>query len=464
MKKISLYIKLLIILPILSINLLFLSCNETKEELSLKEEKKKAEAEKKILIRVWDYARNKEAAEWEQAAIKKFEEMHPECKIHFTKIAWTEGRRKILVTANSNDPPDVVGGGFMYQLLNSNIYEPIDDFFKDELSDFHPSTLKPFFYKGKHYAVPWYITAYALVLNLDLFKKFNVEPPKDGLWTMEEFKKKLSELTYYPDGKPTGIYGLNFNITEEHYEAWGFFYAEGVKILSDDGKRCLFNSPEAIRAIKNLIDIEQNMKVAYSAKGSVRQEESWRNFFNLRKSAITAQGTWAVSTIRTINKNIEERKTENMKQDTQRGQRIMETIDFQIAMFPTGKNGVPVLASAGVGNFAIFKQKDPVKRKLCFELVKFLTNTENQKIFALAQTQFPTRISVGKLYDEDPVMSRIQPYISEAISHPCHPAWNRIDGIIQKNTQLALMGVLSIEEAVEQAEKEVNRVLRKYKN
>lgn len=439
------------------------SCEPDKEEISLKEDIIKANKDNKILIRYWDFSRNKEATLWEREALKQFEETHPECRIRYTRVAWTEGRRKISVAINSGDPPDIIGGGFLYQFLDKDVFEPIDDYFKDELKDFYPSALQPFFYKGKHYAVPWYITAYALFLNLDLFEKYGVEPPKDGIWTFEEFSQKIKALSYNKDGTPTGIYGFNFNFSEEHYEAWGFLYSEGVKIISDDGTKCLLNNQQTIEAIQKLIDFERKEKTAYSGKGSYRQEESWTNFFHLRKSAITAQGIWAVSTLRAYNNDILVNLSSDMKKDKD-AIPSRELFNFQIALFPIGKSGKPILTSAGVGNFVITKQESEKKKDLCFELVKFLTNAENQKIFASAQTQFPTRISAGNIYADDPVMNRIQPYIGEAISHPTHPAWNRIDGIVQKYMQLAFLEILTVQEAVAEAEKEINRVLRKYIN
>lgn len=441
----------------------FFSCSKDDEEISLKEDLKKAQEDKKILIRYWDFTRNRDASLWEKNALKAFEASHPQCRIRYTRISWIEGNTKIQLAANSGAPPDVVGSGFMSHLVKGDLLETIDEEFKDELSDFHPSALSPFYYKGKHYAVPWYITAYVLCLNLDLFNKYNVEPPENGIWTQDEFIEKMKAITFYPDGKPTGVHGMNFNINEAHYESWGFLYVNGAKILSDDGSRCLLNSPETEFAIQSLIDLEQKLKIGYSARGSIRQEESWKNFLYNRKSAVSPQGIWAVSSLRAYNKSLKTGAIkDNPRYEYMRENGLLNPIDFQIALFPTGKLGKPILTSAGVGNFIIFKQKSDEKKKLCFELVKFLTNAENQKIFSKAQSQFPARISAGNIYADDPVLSRIEPYISEAISHPCHPAWNRIDGIVQKYIQLSLMGEMTVKESVAEAEKEINRVLRKY--
>lgn len=77
--------------------------------------------------------------------------------------------------------PDIVPIGSDYSIISKGVLEPLDEYLTvDEIKDFRESALKSVTYDRKIYGIPWMMTTYTMVLNLDLFSQRGVEPPENG--------------------------------------------------------------------------------------------------------------------------------------------------------------------------------------------------------------------------------------------------------------------------------------------
>ena len=130
--------------------------------------------------------------------------------------------------------------------ISQDVLEPLNDYLVPVLDDFHASYIDSVSYGGKIYAVPWYKACYVMLLNLDQFDKFGVEPPRGGQWTYDEFLAKMKALTKFekPDGTmldalPPRVmqagkqhYGLATNLGPMEYEAYSIIFNAGGRILT----------------------------------------------------------------------------------------------------------------------------------------------------------------------------------------------------------------------------------------
>ena len=177
--------RLIILLVLLSTLILMMSC-------------RKKEASDKITIEVWDYPRPKETTSvWQQQVFRNFEKKHPNVKVDYTLLSWGRGGQKLDVSVASGTYPDLCGGGMKPSYVLQEVLEPLDAYITpEERADINPEAMKICQFENKTYAFPWYATVYLTILNLDVFKERNVAPPKDGVWTWDEFVEKMKKLTF----------------------------------------------------------------------------------------------------------------------------------------------------------------------------------------------------------------------------------------------------------------------------
>lgn len=413
------------------------------------------------VIQFWDYQRGELLNAWQEETIAQFEQQHERVRVEITRLPWQGGAQKLDIAVFSGKPPDVGGSALNIAFVEQGMVEPWDDFLTEEdYADIYPSALEACRWEGHIWAMPWYKTAYVMLLNLDLFRAANVTPPRNHQWTWEEFLDKMKSLTVDldDDGIPDQ-YGVGFNIFPEEFESWAFLYNEGTEILSEDRRECLFNSAATIRGVQKLYDLAHTVRVAPMRSGGMRHFETWNAFTNDWRTAVTCQGLWAIHAQRRNNRE-SERFNDSLRQSG-RTEGFRRVMDFDVALFPTPGTGEPILASAGVGNFVIFKQTDSHKRDLCVELVRHLTSGEAQHALT-RQSLFPTRRSAGNLYGEDPILSFLYPYVAEAKVHPLHPEWVNIDKTLSKELQLAVLGNKPIVQAVEDGDRRVQILLDRY--
>jgi len=426
--------------------------------------------EGRILIDVWDFPRPGPHGVatyakdfWQNRLLEQFEQMHPEVKIRFTRLSWTKGEQKLDISVMGNTPPDVAGSAMKFAYVEKGILEPIDPYLTPEdLDDYYPAMLEAFSYQGHVWAWPWYATVYTMVLNKDIFAERGVELPTNGIWTWEEFVEKMQRLTFDRDGDgKIDVYGVGFNVMPGNNEAWAIIYGEGGRSLSPDGEHFAFDSPEAIRGIQKLIDLEHKYRVALPNTGGLTQDATW-NLFGTHpgKTAVTCQGTWSISNLVNTNK----KRAENNAKWIAEGKpdMVRSLMNFAVACFPIGSSGQLLTASPGIGNWVVFRQEDAEKRRLCMELARFLTNGENQEYCRYLGT-FPTRRSAGDLYADDPergeYMRIVQQALPNMVIRPFHPLWQKIDERIARQMQLAMLNRKTAPEAMAVAKEEVEQLL-----
>jgi multiple sugar transport system permease protein len=423
-----------------------------------------------ITIDVWDFPRpgpqgvaTYSRDHWEYQLLDEFERMHPQVKIRFTRLSWLKGEQKLDISVMGNTPPDVAGSAMKFAYVERGILEPIDPYLTPEdREDYYAAMLDAFTYQGHTWAWPWYATCYTMVLNKDIFTERGVALPKNGIWNWDEFVEKMQQLTFDRDGDgKTDVYGVGFNVQPGNNEAWAFIYGEGGRSLTPDDQKFAMDSPEAIGGIQKLIDLEHKYHVALPNTGGLTQDETWNLFgANPGRTAVTCQGTWSISNLVKTNKT----RAENNAKWVAEGKpdMVRPLMNFAVACFPIGSSGELLTASPGIGNWVVFKQEDPEKRRLCMELARFLTGAASQQN-CLYMGTFPTRRSVGDIYAADPELSEhmgiVQQALPNMVIRPFHPLWQKIDERIARQIQLAMLDRKTAQEAMATARKEVEGLL-----
>lgn len=382
-----------------------------------------------------------------QDRIKKFEEANPGVKVELVQVPWAEMGTKLTTAIAGQAWPDIApvdlsGGGVKLSQVEQGILTPLDKYLtKEEKDAYYPAALDAYTHNGKLYGLPTSMTVHTLLLNLDLFKQANVEPPKDGKWTWEEFQTKMKALTTKIGDKQ--VYGFSTYIRKGYFEFWPFLLMDGGQIIKD-GKFAM-NSPEVIGALKKMQDLKLVDKATSPEYGIENTGDVFKAFAlpEKRYVAVEPWATWAIATLR--------------------DNKVYKMDNFMVAEYPTGKSGKPVTIS-GVGGLVVFKQPDAAKEAMVVKLAKFLANDDVQFDYAKFYGTMPaTKTATAKNpFDGNPHMQRAVKMLEHAVALPSKvEGWSQVEPLVNAQLQLVIAGEKKPEEAMANVAKDAEPLLQK---
>jgi multiple sugar transport system substrate-binding protein len=198
-------------------------------------------------------------------------------------------------------PPDLflMNYRFYGQYASRDVLEPlgpyVDDSSKFEEDDFYPQALDAFRWKDELMCLPQNISSLVLYFNRDLFKRFKVPPPRDGmLWN--ELVIKAQQMTRDKNGQQVkgadpdmpqagtaqpAVYGLG--VEPVIIRLAPFVWSNGGEIVGDDEKptRFTLDTPQAQEAISQLFGLRTNFGVVPNDE-EVEAEDDESRFANGR--------------------------------------------------------------------------------------------------------------------------------------------------------------------------------------
>ncbi|HUF11120.1 MAG TPA: ABC transporter substrate-binding protein, partial [Rhodothermales bacterium] len=190
-----------------------------------------------------------------------FNTTHPDVQVVRSQKSWNMIREVLYTNFSAGKGPDVMTGHANYaaEFGESGYFKPIDEYadFEEVKSWFLPNIMESTKYKGRYYGVPFNALAFVLVLNKDLFDAEGLSPPR----TWSEFRDAARRLTKDLDGDGSidqwGLVLLGGDKAAFSYRMAPFIYKAGGDILSDDLKTAVFDSPEAVSAVRLFADMYQ---------------------------------------------------------------------------------------------------------------------------------------------------------------------------------------------------------------
>lgn len=418
-----------------------------------------------MTLEFWDFPHLPKTSEYIQRAIARFEQENPGVRIRYTRLPWQDGQQKVALSVNAGRPPDVCGQvNVSPQFIAQDVLEPLNDYLADDITDIYPSYLDAVTYRGRIYALPWYKACYVMLLNLDLFEQFGVEPPRNGRWTWDEFLEKMRRLTTNRDGRQ--YYGLVTNLGPVEYEAYSVIFNFGGRVLVKDANG-LVNSGVVktgfAEGLRRLVALEYEHHVAMPGIGAMTQEQSWNVWRDSRTCAASFQGAWCITAVQVANEAVE--RTNARKMASGRADETIKPVRWMIAAPPSDGETTPVLGSSGLGTYVVFKQKDPRKRDLAVKFIKALTTGEGQTILK-HENVYPSRRSTGNLWAHDPMLGPVFELFPDGVMSPLVPGTERVDKVLQQEVQKALLRdpktgrpQVTPEQAVKTADEKIRAIL-----
>ncbi|AOY74785.1 ABC transporter substrate-binding protein [Clostridium formicaceticum] len=404
----------------------------------------KKQTEWRGVISFWDFPRlDKKTGtnfRWIYEKIRAFEKENPGVYIDFKPLDWEKGGIKLDTAIKMGNPPDILPIGSDYSILSKEVLQPLDPYLtNEEINSFKEDAIKAVSYNGHIWGLPWMLSTYTLVLNLDLFHEKGVEPPVDGNWTYEEFIEKLQQLTY--DSKGNGKidhFGFNSFVQSGYYNIWGILLSDGGEVINNDFQYAFYDEA-AVMGVEKLIHLKQKYNVTPADFGENTSNAAWTSFYKDKNVAVYPVGTWALNVL------------ENLKNEG-------TGFDYQVANYPTGKLGKPITMASGVGAYGIYKQEESKKLEMCVKFLKYLSAEEHQKELGRLGV-FPVKKKVDNIYVDDAMMTKIYENVENIKIIPPHPYWKEIDKILQNEIRMGILENKSPQQVINDAQEKVNTLL-----
>jgi sn-glycerol 3-phosphate transport system substrate-binding protein len=354
---------------------------------------------------------------------------------------------KALTAVKSGEPPvtSILLSTDMFTLIDEDAIVPFDDLIKTAedrawLKSFFPAFMENSQTGRKTWGIPFQRSTVVLYYNKEAFKEAGLDPNRPpGTWQeMADYAQKLTRRDASGNVTQWGV-----QIPSSGFPYWlfqGLAIENGVNLMNEAGTQVYYDKPEVIGALQYWVDLVNKYKV--HPPGIVEWGTTPKDFFE-RKVAMM----WTTTGNLTNVKN-------NAK------------FDFGVAMLPAGtQRGSPT----GGGNFYIFKKSTPAQREAAFKFIKWVTTPERAAKWGIDTGYVAVRADAW----DTPTMKQyvagfppaavardqLQYAKAELSTHDNQ----RVTKALNDGLQAALTGTKTPEQAMKDAQREADRLLRSYK-
>ncbi|AJY75492.1 ABC transporter substrate-binding protein [Paenibacillus beijingensis] len=367
--------------------------------------------------------------------IAKFKQQHPNIDVKIQLTPWSEYWTKLETAGTGGTLPDVfwMNGGTLPKYAANGLLLQLDDYAKQDSFDFgaYPQPLVNLYsYDDKHYGVPKDYDVVGLWYNKTLFDEAHIPYP-DETWDWNKAVEVAKKLT----NPEKGIWGLpaQFQGQTGYYNT---ILEAGGGFISEDGKKSLYDTPEAIRGLKLQTDLIHVHKVSPTL--AQMTDTAPKDLFKSGKVAMLTDGSW----------NVKDFATNEYTKDK-----------IDIAVLPKDKLRTCVIH--GLGNVAAANTKHP---KEVWEFLKFLGSKEAAEIQAKDGTALPAIAGGQELWIKSVPQFHLQKFIdmaNQSIQLPRAPVTAKLDGLEAEYLKKAYTGEATPEQAAKELAEKITEQLNK---
>ena len=376
-----------------------------------------------------------------RSMLREWEQQHPGMRVRWTDLPFGSVERKLLAAVFARTAPDVVNLNplFAANLASKGGLLPLQQQLSPQTrASYLPRVLQAAEQEGELYALPWYLTARITLANQRLLRQAGYARPP----------QRWEEVPAYAEAvkRRTGRYALFVTVVPDgSAELLESLVQMGVQLV-DDRQRARFNSPAGRRAFAFWTDLYR--------RGLLPREvvsQGFRRAIELYQSGELAQLASGAEFLATIKTNAP--------------QVAADTVPYPPL---TGADGA---ANVAVMNLAISRQsRHP---KLAVDLASFITNPRNQLRFAQAARVLPSsapalgtlerelKAAQGVADGDNTLVGRARLLSAETLQRarvlvPADPGVKRLQAILYGQLQRAMLGQLSSDAALAEAERHWN--------
>ena len=379
--------------------------------------------------------------------VADFMKANPDIKVNAIYAGnYNDARIKALAALKSGKPAQlsVMFSIDIYELIEQGAIVAFDDIVetaeeKAWLKKFYPALMENGMTQGKVWGIPFQRSTIVMYYNKDAFRDAGLDPAKPpATWgELVSMGKKLVKKS----GGQTMRWGAMIPSTGYPYWMFGALTKQNGQVLMNaDGNKTYFDAPATVSALQFWHDLGNKHGVMPS--GTIEWGTLRKNFL---------EGTTAIMWHSTGNLTVVKKRAK---------------FDFGVAMLPASKGrGTPT----GGGNFYIFKKSSPAERKASMKLIRFLTQPQRTAEWSMKTGYIGTRPDA---YETDALKKYVASFPPAAVARDqlkfataelSTYQTGRVRKLLDDAIQAALVGTKSPQNALGSAQKQADRLLKRYR-
>jgi ABC-type glycerol-3-phosphate transport system substrate-binding protein len=377
--------------------------------------------------------------------LTQFVAENPDLSVTTEIVDWNTLYPKLQTAFVAGQPPDVflLHASEIPQFANfgvlmdlSSWYTSGGGWFPDE--DLAPSTYNGMSFNGVLYGIPLDNHGRGQWANLDAFERAGVDPNTEPPTTYEGWVDLFQRLTLdvngnnaqSPDFDPANVAQWGTAMSEWPYVNYFSTLAQnGGRMVSEDGTTATVNSPEAVAALQQLVDLIYTYNVSAPQAGF----DPWQSWAG-GTVALVPTGTWF--------RNF-----------------AVDQTDISWAAWPQWQFGEQPATWFGAHTFMLPNSLEGDKLEAVQRMIQWIS--ENQVAWA-ASGQVPARLSAQEVLDPENYPSNIllgETFTEYGVMEIQHVAILEIQAAIDPEISAALNGQKTPQQALDDANARIQAIL-----
>jgi len=377
-----------------------------------------------------------------------FEKENPGIKVKpIYSGTYQESIVKALTAMKSGEPP------VLSVLLSTDMFTLIDEGAivdwtglatspEDQawLKSFYPAFMENSQTGGKVWGIPFQRSTIVLYWNKDMFKEAGFDPNRapENWKEMLQYAQKLTKRDASGNVTQWGV-----QVPSSGFPYWlfqGFTTPNNVVLMNKAGNQTYYDNPAVIEALQYWVDLSQKHKVM--PPGIIEWGTTPKDFFE-KKIAMM----WTTTGNLTNVKN-------NAK------------FDFGVAMLPASKRrGSPT----GGGNFYLFKKSTPAQQQAALKFAKWITSAERAAQWGIETGYVAVRpaawetLAMRKYAAGFPPAVVARDQLEFSVAELSTHDNQRVTKALNDGLQAALTGTKKPDQAMKDAQREAERILKPHR-
>jgi multiple sugar transport system substrate-binding protein len=372
-----------------------------------------------------------------QPLIRQFEAQHPDIKVKVQSIPWGAAHEKLLTAVAGQSTPDVC------QLGNTWIpeFQAIGALLALDSMIAHSTIVDQHNYFegiwntniiGKNtYGIPWYVDTRLLFYRKDILARAGFSRPPQNWDEWLELSYQIKKLSSPQQRRYAAFFSLIYN-------DWGvpviLILANGGRLLKNNDCYGAFDEPAALEALRFYVKFFQDSL----AIRSMTEVSNIYQGFSDGLFAMMITGPWNVNEIRKRYPELKDR--------------------WSTAPIPGRANFNSI---AGGSSLVIFKNSK--RAAASWQLIEFLSQPEIQIEFFKLTLDLPAVKSAWQadIIRQDREMAAFYTQLEHVVPTPKIAEWEQVAVKIQEHLEQVIFGRVSLEKAVANLNRDVDRILEK---
>ncbi|MDB6168844.1 MAG: N-Acetyl-D-glucosamine transport system, sugar-binding protein [Verrucomicrobia bacterium] len=188
-----------------------------------------------------------------EAQAKAFERAHPDIEVRILWVPDSEYNVRLKTLAAARQLPDIFLSGDVWISYLLPLTMDVTAYVRRDaaefgLDDFFPQIRTAMQHEGRYYIMPEYMNLSLLYYNRRMFAEAGLPEPA-GRWTWSDLVANGKQLTHAGTNGRPDVWGCSR--VENWWGEWLIYVRQaGGKVFTEDGRRCLLGSPEAIAGLR----------------------------------------------------------------------------------------------------------------------------------------------------------------------------------------------------------------------